>query len=203
MKSPLLIFLGLSVGAHATLLTWHGVANDVSTRGQQIQVSLLSGKRQVTISASRPGEGDSFSGKSAERKAPASSGAVHRDSHEHDADDQGKKPASTASLPQQAVTPSSGEQISKEIHRQLAARFIYPPLALRYGYQGKVLVAISIEANGKIANATLARSSGYRILDLAAIKSVLAIRRVPQLQQWLRGRSISINVPVDYRLIET
>jgi len=85
----------------------------------------------------------------------------------------------------------------------LAASFAYPPLALRLGYQGQVLVAVAIEADGNIASATLARSSGHRILDLAAIESVLAIRHAPQLQQWLRGRSISINVPVTYRLIET
>jgi TonB family protein len=203
MKSPLLVFLGLSVATHATLLTWHDVATDLPTRGQQIQVSLLSGERQVTVSASRPGDNGSSSKKSVEQEVPSAATVDQRISNGHDPNVGDKESASIASLPQQAVTPLSGEQISQEIHRLLAARFTYPPLALRQGYQGQVLVAVSIEANGKIASATLARSSGYRILDLAAVESVLAIHRVPQLQQWLRGRSISINVPVDYRLIET
>ena len=207
MKSPLLVFLGLSVTTHAALIAWHGVATDMSTRGQQIQVSLLSGERQVTISASHPGDNGSSINKPTKQEVPVPRTVAQRNSHlnnrQHDSGAYDKETASIASLPQQAVTPASGEKISQEIHRLLAARFIYPPLALRLGYQGQVLVAVSIEANGKIASVTLARSSGFRILDLAAVESVLAIHRAPQLQQWLRGRSISINVPVDYRLIET
>jgi len=203
MKSPLLIFLGLSVTAHAAMFAWHGVATDRSTRGQQLQVSLLSGERQVTVSASRPADAASASHKSAEQISPTSVAATNRNNNEGDTGKVNGETASVASLPQQAVTPSSGEQVSQEIHRLLAAQFAYPPLALRLGLQGQVLVAVSIEANGTIANATLTRSSGHRILDLAAIQSVRAIRRAPQLQQWLRGHSISINVPVTYRLIET
>ena len=203
MKSPLLVFLGLSVTTHAALLVWHGVATDMSTRGQQIQVSLLSGDRQVTVNASRPGDNGSSSNKPAKQETPSSAAAAHSSSNKHDPGAREKASGSIASVVQQAVTPASGEKISQELHRLLAARFIYPPLALRLGYQGQVLVAVSIEANGKIASVTLARSSGFRILDLAAVESVLAIHRAPQLQQWLRGRSISINVPVDYRLIET
>ena len=203
MKSPLLAFLGLSVTTHAALFAWHGVATDMSTRGQQIQVSLLSGDRQVTVNASRPGDNGSSSNKPAKQETPSSAAAAHSSSNKHDLGAREKESESVASVAQQAITPSSGENISQELHRLLAARFIYPPLALRLGYQGQVRVAVSIEANGEIASVTLARSSGFRILDLAAVESVLAIHRAPQLQQWLRGRSISINVPVDYRLIET
>jgi TonB family protein len=203
MKTPLLVFLGLSVTTHAALIAWHGVATDLATRGQQIQVSLLSGERRVTISAGRPGDKSSSSNKPAEKEAPPSAVVAHSSNSKHGPGTREKESESIASVAQQSVTPASGEKISHEIHSLLAARFIYPPLALRLGYQGQVLVAVLIEANGKIASVTLARSSGFRILDLAAVESVLAIHRAPQLQQWLRGRSISINVPVDYRLIET
>jgi len=203
MKSPLLIFLGLSVTAHAAMFAWHGVATDWATRGQQIQVSLLSGERQVTVSASRPADAGKADNKSDEQASPVPATAISGNNDEGDTGNANSKTASAASRSQQAVTPSSGEQVSREMHRLLAAQFAYPPLALRQGLQGQVLVAVSIEANGTIANAKLARSSGHRILDLAAVKSVRAIRRAPQLQQWLRGRSISINVPVTYRLIET
>jgi len=203
MKSPLLMFIGLSVAAHATLFAWHGMTSDRNTSGQQIQVSLLSGERQVTVSASRSADAGRASNKSVEQASPTPAAAISRSSNEGNSGAASSKTPSVASLPQQAVTPSSGEQVSQEMHRLLAARFAYPPLALRLGMQGQVLVAVSIEANGTIASATLARSSGHRILDLAAIESVRAIHRAPQLQQWLRGRSISINVPVTYRLIET
>lgn len=202
MKSPLLIFLGISVATHTALLAWHGVATDLLSRGQQIQVSLLSGERQVTVNASRHGNDGNSGNKTAEKETANPAAVAQPNSNKHDSGSRDKDSASVASLPQRAVTPSSGEKISREIHRLLAARFTYPPLALRQGYQGLVLVTVSIEPNGKITGVTLARSSGYRILDLAAVESVLAIHRAPQLQQWLRGRSISINVPVNYRLIE-
>lgn len=203
MKSPLLIFAALSFATHAAMLAWYGDAIDPGTRGQQIQVSLLSGERQVTVSASRPGNGGKVSSNQAEQASPVSTTAAKPNRDQGDSHSRDNETTSSASVSQAAVTPSSGEHISQELHRLLAARFAYPPLALRLGYQGQVLVAVAIEANGNIASATLARSSGHRILDLAAVKSVLAIRQVPQLQQWLRGRSISINVPVTYRLIET
>lgn len=48
----------------------------------------------------------------------------------------------------------------------------YPLLARKRGYQGTVLLNVLVSKDGKAASIRLARSSGYKILDRAAIKGV-------------------------------
>ena len=48
----------------------------------------------------------------------------------------------------------------------------YPLLARKRGYQGTVLLEVLVSKDGKAASIKLARSSGYNILDRAAIKGV-------------------------------
>ena len=48
----------------------------------------------------------------------------------------------------------------------------YPLIARRRGYQGKVLLEVLVKKDGKPGSIRLARSSGYEILDRAAIKGV-------------------------------
>ena len=48
----------------------------------------------------------------------------------------------------------------------------YPLLARRRGYQGKVLLDVLVKKDGTAGSIRLARSSGYEILDRAAIKEV-------------------------------
>ncbi|MBW2004013.1 MAG: energy transducer TonB [Deltaproteobacteria bacterium] len=48
----------------------------------------------------------------------------------------------------------------------------YPLLARKRGYQGTVLLEVLVSKDGKAASVQLVRSSGYEILDRAAIKGV-------------------------------
>ena len=49
---------------------------------------------------------------------------------------------------------------------------LYPLLARKRGYQGTVLLDVLVSKDGKAASIQVARSSGYKILDKAAIKGV-------------------------------
>ncbi len=49
---------------------------------------------------------------------------------------------------------------------------LYPLLARKRGYQGTVLLEVLVSKDGKAASIQLVRSSGYEILDRAAIKGV-------------------------------
>jgi len=51
---------------------------------------------------------------------------------------------------------------------------LYPLLARKRGYQGTVLLEVLVSKDGKAASIQLSRSSGYKILDRAAIKGVRA-----------------------------
>jgi len=48
----------------------------------------------------------------------------------------------------------------------------YPELARQQGYEGVVLVAAEILADGRVGKALVSKSSGYAILDQSAVKAV-------------------------------
>ena len=48
----------------------------------------------------------------------------------------------------------------------------YPLIARRRGYQGRVLLEVLVRKDGRAGSIRLARSSGYEVLDRAAIKGV-------------------------------
>ncbi|MBW2631073.1 MAG: energy transducer TonB [Deltaproteobacteria bacterium] len=49
---------------------------------------------------------------------------------------------------------------------------VYPSIAKRKGYEGTVLLSVKILANGTVAELRVKKSSGYLILDRAALKAV-------------------------------
>lgn len=76
---------------------------------------------------------------------------------------------------------------------------VYPPLALRRGWEGQVLLRVRVLASGRPASVELQQSSGFPPLDEAAIRTV---------KQWLfrpakRGATPIdgwATVPIDFRL---
>ncbi len=55
----------------------------------------------------------------------------------------------------------------------------YPRVAREKGWEGEVLVRIAITADGAVRSATVERSSGYDVLDRAAVEAVLRWRFEP------------------------
>jgi periplasmic protein TonB len=49
---------------------------------------------------------------------------------------------------------------------------VYPPLAQAHQYQGTATIEIFVDANGKVTSAKVQKSSGFTILDDAALKTV-------------------------------
>ena len=78
----------------------------------------------------------------------------------------------------------------------------YPAIARRKGWQGIVKLELHIEADGSITDLQLAESSGYSILDRAALQC-LQFASLPGAARWLQGRTIDIVVPVEYRLVDS
>lgn len=87
------------------------------------------------------------------------------------------------------------------IYNKLSQHFIYPKLAQKRNWQGKVLLSLRVSSNGKINNVKINRSSGYSVLDQAAVNSLMKIGNLPQLSSWL-PYEIDLNLPVVYQLTE-
>lgn len=88
------------------------------------------------------------------------------------------------------------ERASSHIRLELARHFSYPLLARRRGWQGEVLLAFQLAADGRIHDARIARSSGHGVLDRAALK---ALERVAPLKH-NSPAGITLKIPVIYRL---
>ena len=92
------------------------------------------------------------------------------------------------------------EQLHKSILRLVSSRFNYPLLARRKGWQGVVKLQVHIESDGRISRLHVEQTSGYPVLDRAALQS-LQLASVPDAEQWMQGQAIDIIIPVEYRLV--
>ena len=77
---------------------------------------------------------------------------------------------------------------------------IYPPALLEQGIEGRVLLRLYVDAQGKLVgdSTRIAESSGYPALDSAAVQGALSLRFSPALR---RGRPVSAPFlqPVHFR----
>lgn len=75
----------------------------------------------------------------------------------------------------------------------------YPPMAQRRGMQGVVLLMVEVSAKGYPTAVTVKKSSGYRLLDKAALKAVRAWRFAPAKRGSL-PIAASVEVPIRFTL---
>jgi len=95
---------------------------------------------------------------------------------------------------------STEEHLRESILRLVSSRFSYPVLARRKGIQGIVTLQVRIESDGRISGLHVKQTSGYPVLDRAALQS-LQLASVPDARQWMNGQAIDIIIPVEYRLV--
>lgn len=76
---------------------------------------------------------------------------------------------------------------------------IYPPRSIRLGQEGTVVVEVEILESGLIGTVRIHTSSGYRLLDQAALKAAKKGRYDPALRNGIAARSL-ILVPFEFHL---
>ena len=57
---------------------------------------------------------------------------------------------------------------------------VYPAVAKRNGWSGRVTVSFIIRENGLVEKARVIKSSGYDILDSNAIKTIMDVQPCPK-----------------------
>lgn len=75
----------------------------------------------------------------------------------------------------------------------------YPPLSRRLGEQGKVVVRVFIETDGRASRAEVQQSSGYERLDRTAVDTVLRWRYVPGKRAGV-PEAMWFNIPINFVL---
>ncbi len=120
--------------------------------------------------------------------------------------DRGRSGAESKTQPLQES--KSAERVSQEqpdytrilsgLRDDLLKRKVYPYAARKKGFEGIVVVFVRLDADGNPLDIRLARSSGHRVLDNAAVslvKKVLPYRHNT-------GNEISFEIPIKYSLVE-
>jgi len=75
----------------------------------------------------------------------------------------------------------------------------YPAEALERGWQGSIIVRVETGPDGLLQAVSVARSSGYSVLDNVAVSKIREIR-LPNMPNELRGRQFSVDVPFKFSL---
>ncbi|MBT5290607.1 MAG: energy transducer TonB [Thiotrichales bacterium] len=104
----------------------------------------------------------------------------------------------------QAKTPSSDTAAIAKIRRQIqlniGEHFIYPRVAQRNGWQGRVDLKFKVNLNGKISAITIIKSSGYKVLDKAATTTLSRIEKLSKTAPNNSTYSIDMQLPIIYQL---
>lgn len=143
--------------------------------------------------------------------APPAAPATAISSTQTESDDTSAATAATAAdtTPVAVVKSAGSEQRQlhqrRQLHTQLMLafkpHFYYPRLAIRRGWQGHVTLGLQIEASGRLQNITVINSSGYSILDNAALASMRKVEQLPQASLLLNGDSMQLVLPVKFTLL--
>lgn len=91
-------------------------------------------------------------------------------------------------------------RVLTRIRTDLRQYFVYPLLAQRRGWQGRVVLAFSVEANGMIRNIHIASGSGYPILDTSAATALSRVHQLYPGNNPLLGESMQLQLPVIFEL---
>ncbi len=94
-----------------------------------------------------------------------------------------KPPVSVAPPPTASVGPVNplqleGEVANRPIQRKVTPK--YPARAKRMGWEGIVVLSFSVDENGNVFNIRVVRSSGYPVLDRAAVNALKQWKFAPK-----------------------
>lgn len=96
-------------------------------------------------------------------------------------------------------TEPGGPVITQARYRQPPVPVEYPPLARRRGIEGRVLVLVWLDEQGEQLKREIIESSGFALLDQAALRSVARNQFLPHTLNGV-GHAARLRLPVIFRL---
>ena len=101
-----------------------------------------------------------------------------------------------------AARESAWTQVRTLLLTDLARRFTYPALAQRRGWQGMVLLSVTVKPNGALERIHVSQSSGYDVLDRSAVDTMRRVGQLAEARQWLGWEALELLLPIVYRLTD-
>lgn len=110
------------------------------------------------------------------------------------------KPRSAPPRPAEDANETSQHaraRVESRLRAHLARHFVYPELARQRGWEGEVVLRVIVVPPGNVERIQLARSSGYHVIDQAALRA-LEQAKLPELETL--SHAFEMQLPIIYRL---
>jgi len=115
-------------------------------------------------------------------------------------------PVAAETLQVATHTPALSDALTNHLHsllhESLSRHFIYPPMARRHGWEGRVELLVRLDPEGRLYGMRIVQSSGYPLLDQDALLTLQRIGSIPQARGWLPEQGYATTLPVIYKLTE-
>lgn len=103
---------------------------------------------------------------------------------------------SVPSAPDAGALRAYGETLVRAFDKKKS----YPRLARMRNWQGTTQLKLRIGSDGKLQDLSVARSSGFEVLDAAAVHMVQDSLPLPEPPELLRDRELTLTVPIVFKL---
>lgn len=114
-------------------------------------------------------------------------------------------PIVTPPPPPQGPSPdeidSARDAYKNALWSSIAKHKNYPRIAKMRGWQGDVILELSLDGNGQLLKKSVIKSSGYDVLDEEALRMVEKAVPFAIPPTALRGNNFTIRVPVPFKLV--
>jgi len=87
-----------------------------------------------------------------------------------------------------------------KVRQRIAEAKYYPRVARRRGMEGQPVIAFTLDKQGRLQKVDLARTSGYTLLDQAALEAVQNGAPYPEIPAPLKMDSIQLKLPISFIL---
>jgi len=89
------------------------------------------------------------------------------------------------------------------LYAELKHYFVYPAIARRHGWQGRVEISLQLDSAGRLTDLQLVRSSGYAILDSNAIETLQRIGILPSASSGTIAHPQELALQIVYQLLDS
>ena len=87
-----------------------------------------------------------------------------------------------------------------QVRQRIANAKYYPRIAQRRGMEGQPVIAFTLDKGGRIMKAALAQTSGYQLLDQAALEAVHQAAPYPAIPDELKTDTFQFKLPISFIL---
>jgi protein TonB len=112
----------------------------------------------------------------------------------------------TPPLPAVSTFASASDAVTNHLqsllHDSLSRHFVYPAMARRLGWEGRVELRVCLDPEGRVYGLRVLQSSGYPLLDEDAVLTLQRIGSIPLARTWLPKQGYATTLPVIYKLNE-